>query len=296
MRAQPMRWICLPMAIGAVAIAASARLVPPSPPVVSSSDGSPPEIDRRHSLRERLQARLEETRERIARYQRHEKGILEAIERLDGGASPDEVLSTMRERAREEARQTRDHLVRDRAGDGPPDRARRPVLDPEARDRVFQTLKARAPRVLERVQTLRKQSPEQGDHLLMRLAPRIRQIEETQRNDAKLATLMIVELQANLELTVAARDLRALLQRDDASDEEVAQAHERLREAMRRSFDAHLAIKEHELHRLENRIDSLRKEVERRQSMRDDYIERQIRKILSPTGDGTDLPARGPRG
>jgi len=269
--------------------------VVPRDPAPATSDAAS-ETDRRASLRERLEQRLEETRERIARYQRHEKGILEAIKRLDAGESPDAVMGEMRERARDEIRNSRERLARDRVGGGTGDRPHPGAIDPASRDRVFQALKARAPRAFERVQSLREQSPEQSDRLLMRLAPRIRQIEEVQREDPELATLMIVELQANLELTVAARDLRALMQRDDVSDEQIAKAREHLREAMRRSFDAHLAIKEHELRRLEERIGSLRREIDRRQSMRDDYIDRQVQRILSPEGGAVDLPRPGPRG
>ncbi len=251
--------------------------------------------DRRALLRQRLQQRLEETRERIARYQRHEKGILDAIERLESGESPDAIMGEMRERARDEFRQPRDRVPREGGGIVG---ARPPagMIDAESRKRVFEALKARAPRVFERVQSLREQSPEQSDRLLMRLAPRIRQIEEMQREDPELATLMIVELQANLELTAAAHDMRVLMQRDDVSDERIAEARERLREAMRRSFDAHLAIKKHELERLEGRIESLRAEIDRRQSMRDDYIDRQVERILSPDGGGVDRPQPGPRG
>jgi len=234
-------------------------------------------------MRERLQRRLVETRQRIAQYQRYEKGLSEALERLDAGEAPREVFAQMRERsagaapAREAGRDAPGHI-----GDGMGrDRAAR-RMDPQTRRRVMGVLAREAPQVHERIQTMLRREPEQSDRLMQRLAPRLEQIKRAKEEDPERAVLMIAELHANLDLTIKSRDLRALLARDDHDPAAGDALRAQVREALRQSLDAHLAVKQHDVHMLAGRIEQLRGEIDRRQKMRDQFIESQFDRIVSP--------------
>ncbi len=251
----------------------------------AESDG-PSIEEQRAQLRERLVRRLEWTRERAKRYVQQEQGLARAIERLDAGESAQVIAKDMRERADDAVRSTR------RDGTSGQDPSRRgPVshrggrfakpLDPETRRQVLGMLEAQAPSVSRQVAEIGNENAEQTDRLLQRIAPKLEEIRRAQAHDPELATLMIVELHANLELTIRSRDLQGLLDDESAEEQKVAIARELVRDSVRSSFDAHLAIKEHEVRTLEARLGELRGEIERRQQMRDDFVDRIYERVGS---------------
>ncbi len=254
--------------------------------------------EQRAQVRDRLVRRLEWTRDSIVRYGEHEQGLVRAIARLDAGESTEAISNDMRVRAEDGARDQHATDVGDRDGvrRGPRDwrwgRFGEP-LDAESRRRVLSMLETQSPELFKKVGEFRKGNEGQTDRLLQRIAPKLNEIRAALESDPDLATLMIIELHANLELTFRSRDLRELLASDSQDEQEIALAHERIRDSVRTSFDAHLAIKAHEVQQLEEQLQKLRDEIERRKQMRGEFIDRLVDRAGSPT---SGLRRRGPRG
>ncbi len=241
----------------------------------------------RSVVRERLTRRLDETRERISRYQSHEQGLVDAIERLDAGESPQAISDDMLNRVQGQMRPERGGLNESRDGDmrdSPRRRGPLPPLDAESRERVLSMLRVQSPELHKEVSSISKSgSTEQVDRMIRRLAPKIEEIRRAQDSDPELANLLIFELHANLNLTILSRDHRQVLSSEPRDEVAIAQSQAKISEALRISFDAHLALKEHEVAQLETRLADLREEIERRRGMRDEFIDRQIDRAGSPT-------------
>lgn len=291
------------------------------PAQVGSPEGD--QDAQRTTLATRLRQRLSETRERISRYQQHERGLIDAIARLEAGESPEAIYTTMRERVQQGVREFRERGVTgDAAGDraSGEDRAdgargrdarqdasiegaerfgdrsgargggERAPIDPALRERVLASLREHSPAMYERVRTLGKEQPEQSERVLQRLMPRIQQIQGVRQEDPELATLMIHELHANLDLMVHSRDLREAMHAPERDDGRIGALRAGVRDALRRSFDAHLAVKQREVTGLERKLDGLREEIRKREELREQFIERQADQI-----EGGGLPTI-PRG
>ncbi len=254
--------------------------------------------EQRAQVRDRLVRRLEWTRDRIRRDGENEQGLVRAIERLDAGESTEAISGDMLRRPEDGARGPRS------AGDSDQDGVRRgpqgrrsgrfvEPLDAESRRRVLGMLEVQSPELSKQVAEFRKGNEGQADRLLQRIAPKLNEIRLAMESDPDLATLLIIELHANMELTFRSRDLRELIDSESRDEQEIGVAQERVRDSMRTSLDAHLALKEHEVQQLEIQLQKLRGEIERRKGMRGEFIDRLMDRFGSPT---SGFRHRGPRG
>jgi len=220
-------------------------------------------IDDPEVLRSRLESAI--TRgERMLERQR------DAVARLDAGESPAEVMRSLRTRATDDAdpsRRARREAGEDagapadrRGPQGANDRARdeRPQFEPDA-ETLRAVVREHFPELYQQLEAITQGSPEAGEHLFMRLAPRIREIAIDMRHDPDLGTLRVNEVRAGMGVGDANGALRqAKVQQDEDS---IAEAEGNLRAAIGVQFDARVALRQHEVERLVGRIGELNDEI-----------------------------------
>jgi hypothetical protein len=270
----------------------------PVQPEAAAQDRPPreaPPVDR-DKLKEELTRRLEETKRTQARLE-------QALARLNDGGDPADIRrETMpgrfRDRLRRAARDDAPGLDRpldpqeNRARGEPGPLPRGPQgpkgagpmndrkLTPDDRDRMLKFLDEHMPRIGKRFHEALKDNPQIAEGLLGRLAPKFRELEATQHSQPELFKLRVDDMRAAITLQEAARMWRPKLRGKDATDDDRRAAREALTVAISEQFDARLALREHELKMLEDRIGEARREIDEMHTNRDKRIDDEVDRWL----------------
>jgi hypothetical protein len=268
-------WVQIPAPAGADASQ------PPGQPGRPAPDGP---RDDRELARARLERRLEEAR-------RNEQRLTEALQRLEAGASLDEVRAAAEGPGRP---------LRGGRGDGagrprPPGPGVRggPGPDPEAVERF---LREHVPELAARLADLRQRNPEAAQVLLNRLSGRVREL--MAERDPRLRDARLAEFRHAQRMFEVQRRFGELVRRG-APEAEVTAARNELRTAVAEQFELRMKRHEAEIAALEDRVGRVRKEVEDRTTRRAEIIEEALRRAeeRARTG-GPDAPGepdeRGP--
>lgn len=245
-------------------------------------------IDDPEVLRSRIETAIERGEAMLARQRA-------ALERLDAGESPAEVMRTLRSRPfqgmdgprRDRAQPRRS----DAAGEGGPDA--QSGTDPQSGPSVEEmraVVREYFPRLHEQLEMIRASNPEAGQRLFMRMSPRIREIALDMRHDPELGRLRVTEVSAGLGVGDATRAYREAQRAGDP--DAIASATESLRAAIGAQFDARMALRQHEVERLVGRIGELNEEILGEIAGRDAAIESVFAAIVQRSGRGG--PGRRP--
>jgi hypothetical protein len=197
-------------------------------------------------MRERLKARLDETR-------KTEQRLQAAIERLEKGES---VEDTFRDAGifRPEVR-VRDKDNKDTKGGGSQ------PMSVEERERVVAFLKEHMPRAYERLSQVRTDEPMVADHLIGRFLPRVRETLELRTSDPELFQLKLREMRAGFDIISGTRDLAEAV-KSGKPESELQALEGGIRRAIQERFDAQIGGQRHELESLSRRIDRLKTEID----------------------------------
>jgi hypothetical protein len=276
-------------------------------------------------LRSRLERRLEQTI-------RLEQQLREAIERLDRGERPEDIMRSlepplrgatrgdgpedrppppMRPGARPEGRPAPDgrggpagrpgaRTSDDRPRmDGPrgPVRPDAPGARPdEMRERAMAVVREHLPILAARLEAIREFDPEAADRMIQRLAPRLHEAAEMMRRDPEVGRLKLEEIAAGIDVLEMIRDLRrAKISPDGDRASKVESAKARLRQALQAQQEVRLRVQEREIAMLEQRVSELRAEVERRRREGGAAIEEMVNRISEETEAGPAMRGREPR-
>lgn len=146
------------------------------------------------------------------------------------------------------------------------------------------------PRMAQRIEQLRQSDPELADRVMLRLAPRVREVLATR--DAELAALRLEDLQTGSEVLDQVRLLREAMKVQDAAATESAMSE--LKVALEAQFDAKIKLQQHEVTLLNKRVDALRADIEKRQAAKGEFVEKLLERMSSRDPEAT--PANGHEG
>lgn len=249
---------------------------------------------------------LKETRTREARLQ-------EALDRLNRGESPEEILREMGERMRDAAglagplagledggrRGPLAQRMRDRAR---PDRANRPGgeemggpeddgpggpapgkpggrLTGENREEIEAFVKENMPVLARR---LEKAGDDRGDRdrVLERLAPRILDAMAAKKRDPELFETRAQEIQSGVAVFDAVKAYRDAMRGEGADhDSNVKTAKDTLREALNNAMAARDKVREREIDLLAKRLEKMRSELEKQKADREKKVDGELKRI-----------------
>ncbi len=200
-----------------------------------------------------------------------------AIEKLDAGASPSEVLSELR------PVETPRRL---RAGDTPNTHATpmgdRPVPDADRptpsddREQIHAFLREEFPDLWKNVQPMIEQNPRSADRLVGRMAPKIREILVLRRTQPDLAKIKTLQMHAGFDFVEAARLYRVALSDPNASESQRERSLADVRTYAEQRFDTEMQAKQLEISRLESRLDELRASLSELEAQRDQEVSRMV--------------------
>ena len=239
-----------------------------------------------------LRARLNRSIDRAERLLEVHKS---ALEKLDEGASPTEVLAEMKIQGfvRSETNEHRGPGSGSRAGNdspkGGPER-----MPPKDRKEMHLFLQNHFPELWNNLEPIVKMNPQSADRLLARMSPQIREIMLLQKDQPDLAALKIEEMHAGLMFVEASRLFRSTMSNASANDSDRADAMANLRSAAANRFDIQFKAKQHEISMLEARLDELKSSVEGIQDQRDDAIERMLEGATRNHREKAGKDKRGP--
>lgn len=281
---------------GVLCLPALARQAPP-PPDRPADEAQP-------QLQDMLRRRLGELGEEQDR-------LRKAIDALDKGASPEDVMRELRPprgsgdgpdgegRPRERWRDWREG--RGAADGNRPDRAEGPEgspptdwRDPAVRERIAKFIREH-PELSEPIERIKQDRPEFAERMSFRLAPRIAEIMEVSDRDPELADLKLKELGNGLATMNAFRDTRAV--KDDP--EKLAAARAILVARVADQFDIRARLRQHDIEQLRQRLDTLQADLDRQLSQRSQEIQKRVDEMMSgkaPMDVFGDGPGKGPRG
>jgi len=198
-----------------------------------------------------------------------------ALEKLDAGASAQEVLEAMR-------------LDNTGRGTNPEQRTnppRRPddqnkprfiELNPQERQELHQFINENFSDLSRNLEMLTNADPRGADRILTQLAPQIREVLMLRETEPELARIKIHDMQAGLNFIEASRKFRMTSSNPDANESQQADALAQLHDAAAQRFDAQLNAKQFEISKLEARLDELKSAVDHLESKRSEEIDRMI--------------------
>ena len=252
---------------------------------VSAQPGRPAREDRpaarqpdREAMRERIQRRLEETRQA-------EQRLIAALDALDRGEEPPPLV--------EPDGPMRGEWQRGRPfeQEPPPPRDMPP---PATDEEVMAFLDSAVPPIARRLREVRDAEPWVVERTVRRLAGRVAEIRLAREHDPALADLMVAETRSGLLVADALRDVhRAVTGGGDDNALQAASAS--LRGALEAQFDARIKRREHEIIALTRRIEELRAELSRQHAEREAFIDRAVEQAVERAKRASQRPDE-PRG
>lgn len=133
-------------------------------------------------------------------------------------------------------------------------------------------------------QVLETEGPER-DRLLMRLAPRLKNLAELRGGDPEMYEASRREMIAGIKIARAARMLGMALRNPESNEESLRQARRVLRAAIADGFDARAATARLEVRSVQAKLDGLIEEVTRAEAERDSRIDEQLESFVARMKD-----------
>jgi len=271
----------LGVAAGLVAAQAQPQPADAKPPPGRQSRDSDPA-----AFRARLERMLEEGK-------RRQEQIQAALKRLDAGEPSEQVQKDVEAGMRPRGFRSPHEGGREGPGghEGSPDqRGARPPVDNEA---VLAFLDQHNPELAKRIRDARAKSPEEGERLLGRLGPHIREV--LAERDPETKDLRIADLKNGWELLGAMRAFREAAKADNETDK--ARAVTQLRALVGNHFDLQIKLQEREVAMLEQRLTKLRQDLSDDRGRRDEIIAKRVDQMLNwgRRGEGGDKPGDKPK-
>lgn len=225
-----------------------------------------------------LRARLNRS---ILRAQQTLESHQSALTKLDEGASPTEVLATLRLEgiARNSSNEHRGNQQRRPADDSRPPQ---PEFSPEEREEMHGFLRENFPDLWSNLQQFAELDPRNADRLLAQMSPQIREILYLEESEPDLAKLKIQEMRVGLAFVEASRKYRLEINNPSASESERAETAAQLRQAAADRFDIQLKAKQFEILKLESRLNELKSSVNEIEQRRENEIDRMIKSASRP--------------
>jgi len=273
-------------------------------PEASSQDGTKKDDARGERPADRMArpAVTQFIRKRLAEMKERQAAFETALKRIEAGEDPAKVRDELepRRNGRRDAGPPRDgpdadgdpefsRPIGERPGmDRPPPKGGmdKPVpITPEERERALQFLREHMPKVGARVTELAKESPELVDRMLGHWIPKINELRSI-RHDSELFELKVREMEGGQKIMWAVRAYRDAVSKKTA---DIDSRKAELREAFSNQYDTQLEIQKRDADRLAKRIESLREEIQKRQTDRESTIDRQIEDVAAgrpPSGVG----------
>jgi hypothetical protein len=267
---------------------------PPPPPPPTESESFTPD-------RDQLKARLERA---IEANKKAQADLESSLASLKSGADPAEVRRGLNAQLIRAllvpplSREQRESMRRPRPAGGPAGREQpgpssgppsgppsgpqsgEPEVDPRAarqeqRMIAQEVLKEALPDLHERLQRVREADGQMYDRVLLRNAPRLRELRELRETDPEMFQVKAEELRTGVQIMFAFRERQiAVRLADDTPNVGERREKERksLEDAIGRNFDQRIKVQELEAQRLTERVESVRADIERRKSERDTAI------------------------
>lgn len=234
------------------------------------------------AYRARLERMLEDSKQRQAKIQA-------ALQKLDGGASMDDVRKDLEQTFRprgsggggDRPPEGPTRVRRDRPDEGPDQPGAGP-LEPEA---VVSFLEQHSAEWGKQLRAFLKDNPDGAQRFIGRLTPHIREI-MTER-DVEMRELRINGLKNGWDILAAARRFREASRASDAPAKQKAAGE--IRTLLGAGFDNQTKLHEREIAVLEERIARLRQDIEKQRGDREGFITRRLEQMTS------DNPGRGSR-
>jgi len=237
--------------------------------------------------RKRLEIRIdpESLRARLNRSIMRAEQMLErnkaALAKLDEGASPAEVLAEIRvegfdrPQQREGQEPSRKPLQASGRESSRPD-ANHPTLNPKERAQMYQFLRENFPKLAKDLDQIAQLDRRNGDRLLARMAPQIREILFLNKTQPELGEIKIEEMRIGLDFVEASRNYRKIRDNPASTDSEKADAIASLHALAGQRFDIQIKSQQFEIDRLEARLNELKDSAEGIQERRDTEIEHMV--------------------
>lgn len=139
-------------------------------------------------------------------------------------------------------------------------------LSDEQMDQILAVIAAHRPELAQELRALREHDPEQFNLAMSQHAPRLRQLMLKRRQDPKGFDLKTREQQLHAEAVQLARKVGG------KELYEAQTVHEKLRKVLEQQFDARQDLLQHELTKLETRIDQARADLEAQRANKDRFV------------------------
>ena len=201
-----------------------------------------------------------------------------AIEKLDAGASPTEVLAEIKNKG--DFRSAQRVRPPTRKQDGHPDGPG--GLSPKEKHRLQTFLQENFPELWENFAPVVRLNPQGADRLLARMGPQIREILMLEEHEPELADIKKREMRAGLVFVEASRLYRKAKNTPGVSDEEIQAAYERLKEIAAERFDIQLEAKSYEISKLEARLNEFKSSVDLAKDTRDAQVAHMVEAAIKP--------------
>lgn len=275
----PRLLVCHAAVVFAVAGVVSAQPggpgAPPGGPAAGQAETHQPPAKPGERLRERLNGKegapvnKEEMKKRLQKrledIEKQKERLHKAIERLDKGDAPGEVMQNLGEAAMAE------RATRPPGGEKP---------SPEDRAKTIDQIKEVNPELGARVEAAFKNYPALAERTLGRLGGHTPDVKALKERDPELYELRSKELVATLDIMDRSKKLLDLLPAHALDSKEVQAARVELREAVGRQFDARTQMQARDLKNFEQRVTKLRKELEERDTKRTEQVERSTDEVM----------------
>lgn len=153
-------------------------------------------------------------------------------------------------------------------------RDKRPITKPKGKDeltveqidQILAVINAHRPKLADELRALRKHDPEQFARAMSQHAPRLRQLMLKRRQDPKGFDLQTREQQLHAEAVELARKIGG------KELHEAQTVREKLRMVLEKQFDARQELLQHELAKLEKRINQARADLEAQRTKEDAFV------------------------
>ena len=147
-------------------------------------------------------------------------------------------------------------------------------VTPEQREETLKFLEEVAPRMAARMREIL------SDRVFGRLRGKVEELRAVQKHDPELFGLKVAEMQGAYGVMEGGRKLRDAA-RSNAASEELRRARQQLKEAIGEHFDQQVAVQQHEVKRLTERLEKLQGQIKERKEGRDRLIERQVEEMTN---------------
>ncbi len=269
---------------------------PPPPPAAESREARQPERD---------EAIRRELRDRLAWTERQQARITRAMKILEEGGSREDLfalLRDIRESAERAAFRPDDGAGRrgprgetgppgpDGGGPGRPGDPQPVTLTPEQRAEILALVKEHMPEMYARLESLREKDPGAEDRIVSRFAPMFLDFLELREADPIAADLKIREFQTGAAIMRAIGEVRAAKFAKEPDSERLRTAVADLRSRIVDQIEIRLAVHEHEIATIRERLARAERELAEERSKRDTLVEEKVDQILR------DLDRRERRG